>query len=411
MKRQDAMLTLALDYAPILSPSAITMYLCYYALRDENGVVDVTFANLKEHLGKLTASTIIKYNEELRSVGLIEAFSEEENGPVAWAPHRKKQIRVFLPTPFTSRQRTKLFGNQTIDSEIRDKSLTVDRLPLEYQRLLSKKDLQAAFKKLKRERFTISHLIEHFGLDKGKVQLWLSNKSFKAQIVRAMKSVVNELSKLEVQQELKMVAKKKKKGSTIKTADEMYEMLMKAEFDKEGNPVPVDKWQSSHLLRYFCVLYEKYNGGRKYTIMFPNGKSFSSKELRDMTMMLRAFNNKAQEAVKYMEWVFETKEKTLEAGIFGTGILRTPGMINEYKKKASKPLLLRDTDPIDEQFISWIKENVVDIYEQYDLDTMKDLFWLKEVYDGEDRTEEVVLVIEEGIKRGIVPKNGNFTFK
>lgn len=410
MSDRDLLLTLALDYAPILSPSAMTLYMCYCALSDENGIAEVTYVNLEEHLGKMKPSTISKYNGELKEVGLIKPIEEDDGPPVASAPYRKSSWRVVPPVPLTCQQRKKLFGSRTIDSDIRGRVLTAEQLPLEYQRLLSKKDLQAAFKKLKRDRFTVGNLVELFKLDKDKVRLWLSNGKFKTQLVRAMKKIVDDSNRLEVQQELKQV--KKKKGSKLKTADEMYAMLMKAGFDKQGEAIPVEKWtQPSQLLRYFCVLYEKYNAGRKYTMIFPNGKSFSSKELTDMTAVLRAFNNDAQAAVKYIEWLFENKEDVLKDGIFGTGIFRTPSMINEYKKKAAKPTVIRDSDPIDEQYILWVKENASSIFEQYDLDTMKDLFWLKEVYNEHKGPEDVVVVIEEGIRRGIIPKEGNIVLK
>jgi hypothetical protein len=413
MINRDAILILALDYAPILTPSAMALYLCYCALADEDGAVDITYAKIKEHLNKLTNSTISKCNKELKSAGLIDTITEEdEKGPEIVAPHRKREVKVFPFSAFTDKRRKKLFEGRVIESEIREKVLSVERLPLEHQQLLSKRDLQGAFKKLKKEKFTISNLVEFFKLDKDKVKLWLSSKQFRTQLVRTIKEVVDESSRLETQQGIKRIIRRKA-GSKIRTADEMYETLMKAGIDKKtGEPIPVEEWtQPSQLLRYFCVLYEKYNAGRKYTMIFPNGKSFSSKELTDMTIMLRAFNDDIQASVKYMEWLFENKEDVLRDGIFGTGIFRTPGMINEYKKKTAKPVKPREIDSIDEQYIAWVHENVPRIFNQFDLNTMKDLYWLKEVYDEEEKTEEVITVVEEGIKRGIIPKEGNITFK
>lgn len=407
----DLMLTLALDYAPILSPPAMSLYLCYCALRDENGIAEATYVNLQEHLG-ISNGTIAKYNNELKAVGLITPIGEDNGPPVASAIYRKNSLKILHPVPLTNKRRKELFKERSVEaeSEIRKKALTPERLPLEHQRLLSRKDLQEAFKKLKRARFTVGNLVEHFKLDQNRVRLWLSNREFKAQLLRAMKKVVDEASRIEVQQELKKAAKKP--ASKIKTADEMYEMLMKAGLDKDGKPIPVEKWtQPSQLLRYFCILYERYNAGRKYTIIFPNSKNFSSKEIRDMTTMLRAFNDNIPETVKYMEWLFENKEEVLQDGIFGTGIFRTPGMINEYKKKASRPVQIRDSDPIDETYITWIKENANGIFDVYDLERMKDLYWLKVAYDGERRTEDVATVVEEGIRRGIIPKVGNIQLK
>jgi len=85
--------------------------------------------------------------------------------------------------------------------------------------------------------------------------------------------------------------------------------------------------------------------------------------------------------------------------------------VNEYKKKASRPVTHLDNDPIDEQFILWIRENVPDVFEQCDIECMKDLYWMKEACDRGEATKEKEIIVEEGIKRQIIPNEGNLIFR
>jgi len=412
MDDRDTFLTLILDYISVLSPQAIQIYMCYWVMRDENDVADVTYANLMEHFGTAT-STIAGVNEQLKTAGLIEVIEKEDFGKFdeLYEATRRQLIKVLPVRPFSSENRKEMFKKigLTADSAIRERALTLRRLPLEYQSLLSKKDLQIALDRLGREKFTVGNLTEFFKLDKEKVRLWLSSKSFKNQLINLMKRVAEEnFNREEVEEELTKITQKKK--GKIKSYNELYEDIQRTNIDKEGKEVPVAAWKASQLLRHFCILYEKYNG-RKYTIMFSKNNSISCRELKELTCVLHAFDENAVEMVRYLDWIFKEKNSVLRDGILNTAIVKAAGMINEYKKKASRPTQYMDTDSIDKDFIGWIKENVSAIFKQYDLDCMKDLYWLKEAYDRGECSEDVQKVVKEGIKRKIIPEKGNLAFK
>jgi len=409
---RDTFRALVVDYMPVLSPQAVIVYMCYYSLCDENNVVDVTYSDLTEHLG-IVSNTIKSVNDQLVEMGLIEIVTKDDkDSPECYSPNRKRLIKLMPARAFSTENRNQYFKkeNRIINSAIREQALDIKRLPSGYQRLFNKKDLRLAFKKLGRDRFTVSNLIEHFGLDKEKVRLYLSNRKFKVQVVDKMKGIADEISGEIIQEELSEIIKKKEK-KTYKTAEEMYALVMRADKDVSGNVIPIEKWRVLQLLRHFCILFEK-SSNACYTVM-PSKRDdpLKIKEMEDMSVVLKAFNDNPVEAVKYITWVFDNKESKLKDGIWGPGILRVPGMINEYKKKSSKPVSFKDKDSIDSLFIEWVKVNIPKIYEQHELDSMRDLYWIKEKYNTGDITEEVKGVIEEGIKRGIVPKEGNLVFK
>ena len=185
---------------------------------------------------------------------------------------------------------------------------------------------------------------------------------------------------------------------------------MHSNIDKEGNELPIERWNTVQILRYFCLVYEKYNE-RKYTLIFGRKNNLICREMRELAMVMQAFDGDAAQVVSYIDWIFREKNKVLRDGILNTAIIKTTGMINEYKKKASRPIEHRDTDPIREDFVSWVKENIPGIFKQYDFGCMKDLYWIKESYDQGVGTEEVKRLVTEGIKRKIVPEKGNLLFK
>ena len=133
--------------------------------------------------------------------------------------------------------------------------------------------------------------------------------------------------------------------------------------------------------------------------------------MKELSMVMQAFDGDAAQVVCYIDWIFKEKNKVLKDGILNTAIIKTTGMINEYKKKASRPVEYLDTEPISKDFVSWVKTNVPGIFKQYDFECMKDLYWIKVSYDRGERTDEINKIIAEGIRRHIVPEKGNLAFK
>ena len=410
---RDVLLNLILDYSAILSPQAIQTYFCYYLVKDKNDIADVTYASLTDHFNCGTAtSTIAGVNEQLKDASLIEIIERDEFNKLddSYEPTRKQLIRVLPVKAFSPEARKEMFrkAGLNVNSLIREQALSLDNLPMEYLSLLSIKDLRLAFQKLGKDDFTISSLIAFFKLDKERVRLWLSSRTFKTQLVKAMKEVAEEGSREEAEEELAKIKKKNNKDG--KPPSQLFGELMHSNIDKEGNELPIERWNTVQILRYFCLVYEKYNE-RKYTLIFGRKNNLICREMRELAMVMQAFDGDAAQVVSYIDWIFREKNKVLRDGILNTAIIKTTGMINEYKKKASRPIEHRDTDPIREDFVSWVKENIPGIFKQYDFGCMKDLYWIKESYDQGVGTEEVKKLVTEGIKRKIVPEKGNLLFK
>lgn len=393
------MLSLLTDYIPLLQnrKHALAIYLYYSAIKDERGRVKPSYKALNEHLG-LAHTTICKANEALCELGLLkpQTFSEDE-------PTRNiTYYEVLDPAPFSSAERKKNFekGNLAINTSIRTKLLSIDNLPLEYQQLLSLKDLRRALKKLGKDNFNLRELVKFFNLDNEVVRLWGSNPIFVKKFTECKKAILNGKS---IESTEKQKARKKTKAK--KAPDEIYKSLMRAHIDKKtGKEKPTHEWQPVQLLRYFCRLYEKKNGC-KYVLL-----TINSKELKDMKSLLDAFKGDAEKAVRYLDWVFAYKDDTLSEGVLATGICVHSRMLNEFEKTSStkRETKFRHTDPIDSEFVNWIKTNVPEYSE---VANMRDLYWLKDEYDNEEESIPIKSIVEEGIKRGIIPSKGNIVFK
>lgn len=203
-------------------------------------------------------------------------------------------------------------------------------------------------------------------------------------------------------------AKSKKTKKPVPTFNEIYATLMKGSHDRHGNEIPKGKWQPFQFFRYFCILYEGTYGSR---FRFePKANPFSLKELRDMKTLLLAFNNNALEVVRYLDWVFKVKSRDLP-NLDGTALLRHQRMLNEYERKRQEPYTYRKMDPINEEYLQWVHENAPDLFCDYDFERMKDLYWVKEDYNDKEGGDIVVLVVEEGIRRSLVPREGNIKLR
>lgn len=403
------LLILTLDYAPLMKKGALELYLLYCSLQDEKGIVDATYNHLNEHTGR-SLSAISEYKNTLINLGLIEQIKREDvaSPDNLFSPYKREFIRVLPLMPLSNERRKKEFqeSGRPADSEVRQKVLGVERLPKTCSNLLDKVTQRALLKKLGRDKYTISNVIDHLNLNEAEVKLWLTNSRFKTDLVRVMREVSQEMDQIEAEEEIVALKFKKKPKKTVPTFNEIYETLMKGSH-RNGKEIPIEKWQPFQFFRYFCIQYEKTYGQR---FRFESkANPFSLRELRDMMLVMRAFNDDAAEVVKYLDWVFNVKSK--EMHLDGTAILHHQRMFNEYRRRTSEPVKYGELDPIDETFAGWVNENVPTLLEAYDLACMKDLYWLKRAYDSGVPTPEVQLVVEEGIKRGLVPKEGNIEFR
>ena len=420
MISDNELLILTLDYVPLLGGTAFEIYLLHRSSSDENGISGLTYGNLIDHIGR-AQSTISSANQSLIEIGLIEQVDKEKvDGPEFFSPYKKALVRVLPILPLSNERREKLFREKgkNNDSEIRQEALTLGRLPEACKILVNMNQLKVLHRKLGKQGFTVAGIIEHLPqLDKGEVKLWLTNKDFRSQVIASMRLVTQEADKVEVLREIKEVkekkikfrAKKKAKAKTkALTFDELYATLMQWPRDKNGDDIPRSKWQPFQLFRHFCFLYEsKYNSKFRFE---PKANAFSLKELKDMKSLLLAFNNNSIEVIDYLDWIFKVKSKDLD-NLDGTAILRHQRMLNEYQRRKQESHTYRKMDSIDIEYMEWVKKNTPDLLNDYDFERMKDLYWMKEDYNEGEGGEVLIIAIEEGIKRGLVPKEGNIKLR
>lgn len=394
---KNQLLILLLDYAPLLQgqPQALALYLYYDASKGKDNMVHISYNAISQHLGisKPTISSCIKV---LREYGLIKAPEQSDDGPPCHSHHAEIPPLRSL----TNVDREKLFKSvdRPVLTDVRQNLLEPENLPLEYQQLFSPKDLQRALDKLGSDNFNIKHLIEFFKLDENVVRLWNSSPAFKKKFNACRQEILSGTAK-------PVSLRKEKKERKERSADETYDGLMKVHLSrKTSEEIPVEEWKSPQLLRQFCLLYEQKNNCR-YVLV---GDSFSSKELKDMKRLLTIFEDDARKSVKYLTWVFEHKNKVLPGGVLSTGICLHPRMLNEFQKANTKTEFFQ-TDPIDEDFQKWILKNVPDVVQR--VKYMRDLYWLKDEYDAGEADKEAKVIVEEGIRRRIIPAKGNIVCK
>lgn len=121
----------------------------------------------------------------------------------------------------------------------------------------------------------------------------------------------------------------------------------------------------------FCHLYkEHYNV--EYTFVPKSPNPYSSKECRDTWALLSAFDGNANDARKYIYWVFK-KGINKTTTITNFGYINAPGLIRKYKLYAAKKNILNRSSKLPDEFVMWCKATIPEIFTKCALDTMNDL--------------------------------------
>lgn len=153
----------------------------------------------------------------------------------------------------------------------------------------------------------------------------------------------------------------------------------------------IKKHQASCILGCFCYAYKK-KYGVDFTFIPQNPNPFSSKEIKDIRILLNAFNGDAVSVRKYIKWIF-TKAITSSTKITSFGYLVTPNLIRKYKLKVrDKP---NRASNLPKSFLSWLKENIPEILERYELSTYNDLSALLSHYNK--FSDSVNLTVEKDV--------------
>jgi len=182
-----------MDYAPLLSriyKSALIVYFVYDKFRDDQRATQFTYHELSEHLG-LAPATIVKANTILKDIGLIEEIEETSSG---------KKYRVLPIKKLSEELRSEILTKYNVEpyepkkSPLRKKYLE-EHIPSDFQQLLNKKVLKAAYKELGSSFTSAKKLCQYFKIDTHTFKLLHERDgefSFKNRLKNLMKEIEAE---------------------------------------------------------------------------------------------------------------------------------------------------------------------------------------------------------------------------
>lgn len=152
------------------------------------------------------------------------------------------------------------------------------------------------------------------------------------------------------------------------------------------------------------MYYETYD--TDYVFVPKNPNPYGSKECRDAWALLSVFNGNAHSVRKYIYWLFKHAINKNTA-IISFGYINTPALIRKYMLYAKKKHVLTRASKLPSSFINWCKENTVEIFDSYTLETMNDLGSLLsyvDFYGAADDSVEMKVLNMAG-QHGLI-KNG-----
>lgn len=288
------------------------------------------------------------------------------------------------------------------DTKLRERFIK-EKLPSEYLDVFDVNKMKKAVESLGDVKSQIANcLAMEFGLDRNMFKLLMEDKKFKENVIKTKREAQSLINGVDVKKPVSVKA-------TV-SVPKAYTQLMDIHINKKtGQEMKMSEWKSPQLLRYFCLCYE-----REYKIPYTFSREpWSSKQMRDMKMILTAFKGDAQQATMYMDWVFVNKRKVLDG--IDSGILAHDRMINEFNRKrstTSQSAQIKRNDPLPKDFLQWIDENISNIDDIADCKTYYDLYWVREeeLQSGDETPPELKALINEAIKRGILPEKENIKF-
>jgi hypothetical protein len=158
-------------------------------------------------------------------------------------------------------------------------------------------------------------------------------------------------------------------GNREETWKKFYQEYLKLYVSKEN-------WEQeknfvSCIIGQFCFEYKK-KYGTDYLFVPRNPSPFSAKECKDAHLMLATFAKNALEVRKYIIWAFNRGIGS-NAQITSLAYLNAPGLIRRYKLYAEKAGIFKRETVLSEEFLSWCKQNVSEIFDKHCLETMNNL--------------------------------------
>lgn len=112
--------------------------------------------------------------------------------------------------------------------------------------------------------------------------------------------------------------------------------------------------------------------GTDYVFVPQNPNPYGAKEVKEAWKLLATFKNDAHEARRYIYWVFK-KVIRRSTNLTSFNYINAPGIIRKYNLHAQKKRAITRSTQLPSGFLSWCKENIPNIFDEYELATVNDL--------------------------------------
>jgi len=133
----------------------------------------------------------------------------------------------------------------------------------------------------------------------------------------------------------------------------------------------IDKHKISCIIGAFCYSYKK-KFGADYVFVPSNPNPYSSKEIRDAWKLLATFKNNAVSVRLYIVWVFKHIIKP-GANVVSFAYITAPGIIRQYNLHLQKKQQITRGTDLPPAFLSWCRNNIPEIFDNYEMCTVNDL--------------------------------------
>lgn len=128
---------------------------------------------------------------------------------------------------------------------------------------------------------------------------------------------------------------------------------------KEIETLEVSKWNTNHLIGYFCKIYKNhYNSD--YNFKFNSTAPSKSFEVFQMKKLAQNLTSNPSIIKKYIEWAFKEKVKSAKRKITSIAFLSHENLVNEFKLKYLagdlKDQQIDRTTPIPKEYLDIIQK-------------------------------------------------------
>jgi hypothetical protein len=164
----------------------------------------------------------------------------------------------------------------------------------------------------------------------------------------------------------------------------------------EIETLPVDKWNATLLIGYFCKLYKSaYN--IDYTFRFDNKSPSKSYEVFQINKLAKMLSKKPTILKDYIDWFYKEKITLKKKRITSMAYLTDVNIVNEYKFKF---LIVKPDANIDRT--TKLPPNVLETTTKFDksIQTYGELAFMKRYVDGDSAEQKYVDMFSEIVKSG-----------